>query len=402
MNKRSILLVIIFFISIIILSVNSNNKYLVKEESLATYIDGEKTDSFPTKGTVAFSKADCDNNTNIEWDNDNWGLYVTNLSNKVKCNIYFKTGENAVTKITNLASSDTTNMASDDPDNNIRYIGANPNNYVYFNCSDYANQTSETCEKWRIIGVFNNIEKEDGTKENLIKIIREESIGNYSWDTSLTSVDGGKGINLWYQADLMKLLNPGYELNKIGGSLYYNGKKGVCHVGADNVNTECDFIKIGLISSIYKNGIEMVLWPLGKAVNTQLAADIYKYEREYEVDIKNWAGKVALIYVSDYLYATSGGSTNNRSECLNITGENLNSYNDCYMNNYLYKDYWQWTMTPNYRWGNNVLSIDDSGAIATFNAYDNRNNIRPTLFLKSNILITSGDGSLNTPYQLGL
>ena len=39
MKKRSILLVIIFFISIIILSVNKNNKYLVKEESLATYID---------------------------------------------------------------------------------------------------------------------------------------------------------------------------------------------------------------------------------------------------------------------------------------------------------------------------------------------------------------------------
>ena len=72
MKKRSILLVIVFFISIIILSVNSNNKYLVKEESLATYIDGEKTDIFPAKGTVAFSKADCDNNTNIEWDNDNW------------------------------------------------------------------------------------------------------------------------------------------------------------------------------------------------------------------------------------------------------------------------------------------------------------------------------------------
>lgn len=43
MKKRSILLVIIFFISIIILSVNSNNKYLVNEESLATYIDEEKT-----------------------------------------------------------------------------------------------------------------------------------------------------------------------------------------------------------------------------------------------------------------------------------------------------------------------------------------------------------------------
>ena len=28
---------------------------------------------------------------------------------------------------------------------NIRYYGANPNNYIYFNCSDYSNQTSSTC-----------------------------------------------------------------------------------------------------------------------------------------------------------------------------------------------------------------------------------------------------------------
>ena len=400
MKNRCILLVIIFFISIIILLVNSNNKYLVKEESLATYIDGKKTDSFPAKGTVAFSKADCDNNTNIEWDNDNWGLYVTNLNEKTKCNIYFKTGENAVTKITNLASSDTTNMASDDPDNNIRYIGANPNNYVYFNCSDYANQTSDTCELWRIIGVFNNIEKEDGTKENLIKIIRNDSIGQYSWDTSLTSVNDGKGKNLWYQADLMKLLNPGYELNKIGGSLYYNGENGMCYTGADNFSTECDFKKSGLISKIYKKSIETVLWPLGKAVNTQVAADIYKYEREYEVDIKNWYGKVALIYASDYLYATSGGSTNNRGECLSITGEKF--FSDCYANNYLYKSYPQWTLTPNFKWGNNVLAISENGVVNTNNACSSIYYIRPTLFLKSNILITSGDGSSNTPYQLGL
>ena len=29
---------------------------------------------------------------------------------------------------------------------NIRYYGANPNNYIYFNCSDYNNQSSSTCE----------------------------------------------------------------------------------------------------------------------------------------------------------------------------------------------------------------------------------------------------------------
>lgn len=401
MKKRCILLVIMLFISIIVLSVNSNNNYLVKEESLATYIDDEKTDSFPAKGTAAFSKADCDNNTNIEWDNDTWGLYVTNLSNKVKCNIYFKTGENAVTKITNLASSDTTNMASDDPDNNIRYIGANPNNYVYFNCSDYANQTSETCEKWRIIGMFNNIEKEDGTKENLIKIINDENIGRYSWDTSLTSDGDGKGKNLWYQADLMKLLNPNYEFNKIGGSLYYNSTSGDCHVNSDNASTPCDFTKIGL-KDIYKKAVENVSWSLGQATTSQNAKEIYEYERNSDVTVKNWHGKIAVLYASDYMFATSGDASYSRDECLNLTGENLHNNTDCYLNNYLYKSYPQWTLTPNFKWDNNVLDISESGVVSTNNAYSSTYYIRPTLFLKSNILITSGDGSSNTPYQLGI
>ena len=68
-------------------------------------------------------------------------------------------------KVTDLAATDTTNFATDDPGNNIRYIGKNPNNYVYFNCSDYSNQSDSTCEKWRIIGVFKNVTKSDGKKK---------------------------------------------------------------------------------------------------------------------------------------------------------------------------------------------------------------------------------------------
>ena len=56
---------------------------------------------------------------------------------------------------------------------NIRYYGASPNNYVYFNCSDYSNQSSSTCETWRIIGVFNG----------KVKLIRGSQIGKYSWDS---------------------------------------------------------------------------------------------------------------------------------------------------------------------------------------------------------------------------
>ena len=116
-----------------------------------------------------------------------------------------------VNKITELAQSDTVNLASDDPDNNIRYIGANPNNYVYFNCSDYTNQSDSTCEKWRIIGVFNNMTKADGSKENLIKIIRDDSLGNLSWDYKQYGVGSSTsnyGSNDWTDSELMMMLNP--------------------------------------------------------------------------------------------------------------------------------------------------------------------------------------------------
>lgn len=393
MKKRSILLVIVSFISIIILSVNSNNKYLVKEESLATYIDGKKTDSFPAKGTVAFSKADCDNNTNIEWDNDTWGLYVTNLSNKVKCNIYFKIGENAVTKITNLASSDTTNMASDDQDNNIRYIGANPNNYVYFNCSDYSNQTSDTCEKWRIIGVFNNIEKEDRTKESLIKIIRDDNIGEFSWDYKSDKTY----LNDWSTSALQKLLNTG---------AYYNGTEGI-YYNNNAIASNVDFKKNGLKNDKTRNSIQDVLWNLGATdsyedVNSKKFYDLERRNNVYESRPVTWNGKIGLMYPSDYGYATSGGVSVSRAECINkpIFQYSSDENSDC-LNDYLYKSsYHQWTLTP-YLNNNSSLNIDSAGYIR-YNWTAWSYGIRPALFLKSNILITSGDGSSNTPYQLGL
>ena len=369
MKKRCILLVIIFFISIIILSVNSNNKYLVKEESLATFIDGEKTDSFPAKGTVVFSKAECDNNTKIYWDNDTWGLYVTNLSEKVKCNLYFKTLENAVTKITNLASTDTVNMATDDPDNNVRYIGANPNNYVYFNCDDYNNQTSDTCELWRIIGVFNNIEKEDGTKENLIKIVRNDSIGNNEWNFDNT--------NDWTTATLQKNLNDGEYYNKT----------------LKNNNTRL--------------AIETVTWNIGESSNYKNVTPNLFYEVERGANVINgnqvsWIGKIGLMYVSDYGYATSGGSINNREFCLSKELFNWNDFQDCYKNDYLYKsEEIQWTLTS-YS-GNNslVFDISNAGHVHYYSANSSLK-FRPALFLKSDIFIGVGDGSKSNPYRLNL
>ena len=292
-------------------------------------------------------------------------------------------------------------MASDDPDNNIRYIGANPNNYVYFNCSDYANQTSETCEKWRIIGVFNNIEKEDGTKENLIKIVRNDSIRWLSYDSSSSDVNEGLGVNDWSKSDMMHLLNAGYELKKVGGSLYWNATGGSCYHGQNNNTNDCDFTTTGLKNTRTKNYIQSVVWNLGGSVSANTANELYQNERSTNVYGNNstkWVGKVALMYPSDYWYATNGGSKVSRTECLVQSLKDATE--ECVKNNWTGYKIQEWTLTPHLPTSTEGFCME-YGFLKSCNSYYGRY-IKPALFLKSNILITSGDGSLNTPYQLGL
>ena len=187
--------------------------------------------------------------------------------------------------------TDTTQIATDDPDNNIRYIGANPNNYVYFNCSDYSNQSDNTCEKWRIIGVFKNMTKEDGSKEDLVKIIRDDSLGNIAWASS--------NVNDWSTASLQTTLNGDY----------YNGTYATGAFKNDST----------------RNAIESVVWNLGGTADDYttssngLASHWYGYERGttvYSGRPTTWTGKIALMYPSDYGYATAGGTTTNRASCL--------------------------------------------------------------------------------------
>ena len=96
----------------------------------------------------------------------------------------------------------------DTPDKNLRYVGTNPKNYISFND-----------ETWRIIGVFNNVTSidENGNEktESLVKIIRNDILGSYSWDSSESTINSGYGVNEWSQADLM------YELNCDGKSTKY-------------------------------------------------------------------------------------------------------------------------------------------------------------------------------------
>ena len=341
---------------------------------IGAYINGEYSNTIPGKNDgYAVKSVSCDNNATGSWDNDSWGIVLTNMTKRTKCNIYFETKKPSLNEaITTAMSNNPSMFASDDPGKNVRYIGANPNNYVYFNCSDYSNPTANTCELWRIIGVFNNVTKRDGTKENLVKIIRDESIGNIAWDDN--------NVNDWSTATLQQNLNSG---------TYYTTT---------------------LKNDTTRNAIEEVVWNLGgtgsyTSASNGLASHFYGYERGttvYSGRPTTWTGKIGLMYPSDYGYATSGGTTKDRAACLAKELYNWDSseFSDCKGNDYLLDtNNWQWTLAPYSALALDVFGVAAHGSVSYGDASDTML-VRPVLFLKSNIQVVKGTGAKSNPYTL--
>ena len=325
------------------------------------------------------------------------------------------------------ASGCTNTLACDDF-GNLRYVGANPCNYVTFNN-----------EVWRIIGVF-------GDK---IKLIRNESIGEYSWDTSAASINSGWGINQWGEsgeykgADLMKLLNPGYENNMdslyrynsstytnelvsesalVNNSLYWNRGTGNCYNNSSNRYTTCDFSTTGLTETA-KSIIASTTWNLGSQGENDvwtsenglgLASKFYEYERSNNngkicssgTDCNDnvnrttiWEGYIGLMSPSDYGYAVGGEV---RTNCL--TSVNIDNYNNnCSSNDWIFNSTYQYTLTP-YASSSSAHSVIDIDSDATLYATYSFNSsiIRPALFLIPSIEISGGNGSTTNPYTLSL
>ena len=379
----------------------------------AVYIDGQITNTFPSKDsgyTLDTTQSSCTNGATVSWDNASWSAAV-NFSNysagnmsRTKCTMYFKemsftdsilacndTAANCIKDNASLSSE----IVTDDPDNNARYIGANPNNYVWFNN-----------ELWRIIGVFkfNNIDNGSGTKETRLKIIRNEPIGKYSWDNKATgtgSSTSSYGSNDWSDSALQQVLNSG---------AYYNRTSGECPYGGKGATTSCDFSNNGLTEEA-KSMISNAKWNLGGTANytsssNGLTSHFYGYERGttvYSGRPTEWIGQIGLMYPSDYGYATSGGSSVNRSSCLAtaLYSWNNSSYSDCKNNDWLYdSSNYQWTLTP--------LSADSYSVFFVTSFVGNRNAnytyiaVSPALYLSSNVRISGGTGSSSSPFVLSL
>ena len=281
---------------------------------------------------------------------------------------------------------------------NIRYYGANPNNYVTFN-GEVAG--------WRIIGIFDT-EDENGNVSKRIKLIRATSIGDYSWDNKNTSTgaEADYGKNDWTTARLMKLLNPStvYEAdsndNGNGQSLYWNSQSGTCFSGKNNATTSCDFTSTGLTDTA-KNQIDKVKYHLGGSSTESglYADDYYNFERGttvYTGRSTSWNGYIGLMYPSDYTYATD------LSVCTK-DGYNYDSdRTNCTGTDWLLNSSTNWFISPASDYSYIAFAVFSLGRV-----YDNYRDVyfsygvRPVAYLKSSTQIVNGSGTKTDPYQIG-
>ena len=294
--------------------------------------------------------------------------------------------------------SDTNNLKIDNTsDQNMRYYGSDPNNYVRFNN-----------ELWRIIGVFGNN----------VKLVRKDSLGNLSWDSSESNVNGGLGINQWGEStDADGNEYAGADLQVYLNKMYYGEDTTItCYGSANNGTKTCPKNSKGnflTIDGTSKSLIDNHTWNTG-AVETTKKADtlaFYNAERgtktgkictsgDYCNDTvtrkTEWTGYVALPYVTDWAYASSESTC----ETDMYVRDSSNSY-ACKNNNWMHWSSWLWYMSPStlsahFSWAIYVVGYNNSSYTA--GGYS----VKPSIYLKSNVLIESGAGTSNNPYILKL
>ena len=273
-----------------------------------------------------------------------------------------------------------------------RYVGVDPNNYVWFNNDMY-----------QIIGVFD--ENSHGkTGQYLVKLIMANPLGTFSWgdyNGSNTSSTYSSYNNDWtgtttgIKANLNVLFNE-YFLNSTNTSSTYRACSNWTYF-YNNTNyrtNDCsDIVGYGIDSSVL-NSIETTTWYLYGSGTNQSKQNWYLCERGGNSCTGANSGaystttdaKIGLMYLSDYLYASSY-----------YTNSDTTTQGTSYFGNknWLYKGY-EWTLTPyasnaNGVWHVRYGSAGNSSTYAPTSA-------RPSFYLKSTVSISGGDGTFANPY----
>lgn len=361
---------------------------IVKEGNFSSITTGSTTiysDSISSSGTTNFIfylYIDGNEENDLNMMNKSLSGTLTVEGSEVELETLYSHIENLMsdgdmTTVTNNSIDydyNTTNYLMNDSFDNIRYYGASPNNYIYFNCDDYSNQSANTCEVWRIIGEFNNLET-----NHVVKIIRNDSIGNFSLDTTMST-------DSFWNLPLVNILNIMADPSE-SHAFYHARNSGKC----DNVNNEgtCDFTTTGLKNDLTRDLIYRAsLYSFDLLEGDKFPQEVY----ENEIANGTYAGlNVTLMYESDYAYAA------NFEFCtVQLSGYNIE---ECTKNNWLFNNQKELIMSATTNINSNIDVIIETGVVGQITIAD-KANVRPTLYLRNDIKLKKGTGTRSDPYQL--
>lgn len=233
---------------------------------------------------------------------------------------------------------------SNDPDGNLRYVGANPNNYVKF-----YNQL------WRIIGIFDGYTKIVSTNQEIIPYNDHNS--NYQDGSSLS-----KKYNETYYTNVDEttrsyIASPGWRyptINSYVTDLKFSSRKPV-------------------------------------------------YEGDHRIIGVGSVNPICLITFSDFLYSTSKSD----AKCEATVGYGKIDA-DCVADSWLYisKNKWpECTMTsvfaPSGSSGDHLVCVyPENSSFSAISVENNGAFFRPALYLKPEVKIMGESGTSSDPYTL--
>ena len=273
-----------------------------------------------------------------------------------------------------------------------RYIGDDPNNYVYFNCDDMSDQSASTCEVWRILGVF-DVDDGTGNIDQRMKLVRGSLFATtmayhgYSSDPSSWKSD-------WTISDLKTFLNGDYY-NRSGSAETYGLKASArsiigdakYYLGATSWDSTTHY---GSTEEVY--ALERGNTPCGACNSDKTKL--------------TWTGKVGLMYPSDeYMVYGNGVNATCYNDPYQCNSASIASTGWVYKSNVKEEKTSQtitWFLSSDAFNSYNVLYANSRGYLISNHSGSDYYGVRPVVYLKSDIYIYGGNGTKKKPYKLSL
>ena len=397
MNKKKVTIILMVFIAIfstfVFVKNNSNfeitneiNNKSKKNNDLLT-MNLEQTagtgdyktvtqSEWPTEGYKFNTELSrCENGSELSWDDVNKKILMSGVSAD-KCYVYFDIARfdklcNTSTLACHVAKLYTgtqgengiyyhnTILTNGAGDNNYRYAGANPNNYI---CLGSDATTCPDDNLFRIIGVFGD------------KVIKDKSVVKMHWDTS--------NYNTWSISSLNTYLNGTY------------------------------LTSIGTLS----DKIDVATWKVGgntwDNISVSTAKEVYDYE------IKNpsttastgeteYSAKIGLMYVSDYMFAVL---QDNWTLVAYNSNDATKDYRAIKAENWLYLGSDEYTITRSSKNSGEVFAIYSSGEVYSYSVSCDSGEplpcsvyakyARPSFYLISSVEYSGGTGTSSDPIRI--